>query len=160
MSATGLDVFDKTIQTTNIWLDEIMDVIGPARHTAWHVLGATLRALRDRLTVDQAAHLGAQLPLLVRGLYYDQWHPAAMPSRERTLDGFLARVADGLRDTRPVNVREAVETVFRVLAVHIAKGQADKVAGELPAEIRALWPSDAQRAGGAGPAAAELERAG
>ena len=76
MSATGLDVFDKTLQTTNIWLDEIMDQIGPARHTAWHVLGATLHALRDRLTIDQAVHLGAQLPLLVRGLYYDQWRPA------------------------------------------------------------------------------------
>ena len=159
MSATGLGVFDKTIQTTNIWLDDIMDVIGPGRHTAWHVLGATLRALRDRLTVDQAAHLGAQLPILIRGLYYDQWHPAAMPSRERKLDDFLAHVGDGLRDTRPVNLREAVETVFRVLASHIAKGQADKVAGELPAEIRALWPSEAQRAAGVEPVAAELERA-
>jgi uncharacterized protein (DUF2267 family) len=159
MSATGLEVFDKTVQTTNIWLDEIMDQIGPARHTAWHVLGATLHALRDRLTIDQAAHLGAQLPLLVRGLYYDQWHPASMPSRDRSLDEFLAHVGNGLRDTRPVNVREAVETVFRVLAMHISKGQADKVAGELPAEIRALWPSDAQRAADIRPLGAELERA-
>ena len=95
---------------------------------------------------------------MVRGLYYDQWHPASMPGRERSLDQFLARVADGVRDTRPVNVRQAVETVFRVLARHVAKGQADKVAGELPAEIRALWPSEAQRAA-AEPTAAELERA-
>ena len=51
------------------------------------------------------------------------------------------------------------ETVFRVLAKHISKGQADKVAGELPAEIRALWPSDAQRAAGPQRGAAELERA-
>jgi len=28
MSATGLDVFDKTLQTTNIWLDEIMAKLG------------------------------------------------------------------------------------------------------------------------------------
>jgi uncharacterized protein (DUF2267 family) len=160
MSATGLDVFDKTIQTTNIWLDEIMDVIGPPRSTAWRVLGATVHALRDRLTVDQAAHLGAQLPLLIRGLYYDQWRPAAMPSRERNIDEFLAHVADGLHDTRPVNVREAVETVFRVLARHIAKGQADKVAGELPAEIRALWPSKTEGAAATERVGAELERAG
>src|SRR5881275_2827676 len=124
MSATGLDVFDKTLQTTNIWLDEIMDQIGPARHTAWHILGATLRALRDRLTIDQAAHLGAQLPLLVRGLYYDQWRPAAGPNRERHQEEFLARVADGLRNTRPINSKDAVRTVFRVLAKHIARGQA------------------------------------
>ena len=31
MSATGLDVFDKTLQTTNIWLDEVMSVLGPDR---------------------------------------------------------------------------------------------------------------------------------
>jgi hypothetical protein len=29
MSATGPDVFDKTIQTTNVWLSEIMQEIGP-----------------------------------------------------------------------------------------------------------------------------------
>jgi len=67
MAATGLDVFDKTLQTTNIWLDEIMDVIGPDRQVAWHALGAVLRTLRDRLPLGLAAHLGSQLPLLVRG---------------------------------------------------------------------------------------------
>ena len=29
MSATGLDVFDKTLQTTHTWLNEIMQVTGP-----------------------------------------------------------------------------------------------------------------------------------
>jgi uncharacterized protein (DUF2267 family) len=141
MSATGLDVFDKTLQTTNIWLDEIMAGIGPSRQLAWHVLGATLRALRDRLPLEDAAHLGAQLPLLIRGVYYDQWQPELQPTRERHQQEFLARVGDGLRDVRPVNVKEATQTVFGVLARHIAEGQARKVAGALPAEIRALWPS-------------------
>ena len=62
MSATGLDVFDKTLQTTNIWLDEIMATLGPDRQVAWHVLGAVLHALRDRLQIGLAVHLGAQLP--------------------------------------------------------------------------------------------------
>jgi uncharacterized protein (DUF2267 family) len=63
MSATGLDVFDKTLQTTNIWLDQIMQEIGPDRKVAWHVLGATLRVLRDRLMIGLAANLGSQMPL-------------------------------------------------------------------------------------------------
>ena len=58
MSATGLDVFDKTLQTTNIWLDEVMADIGPDRKAAWHVLGVVLRALRDRVPGPLAAHLG------------------------------------------------------------------------------------------------------
>jgi uncharacterized protein (DUF2267 family) len=68
MAATGLDVFDKTLQITNIWLDQLMEDIGPQRNVAWHVLGAVLRPLRDRLPLELAAHLGAQLPVLVRGV--------------------------------------------------------------------------------------------
>jgi uncharacterized protein (DUF2267 family) len=67
MSATGLDVFDKTVQTTNAWLKEIMEVTGPDRRKAYRVLAAVLHALRDRLTVDEAAQLGAQLPILCAG---------------------------------------------------------------------------------------------
>src|ERR1700730_3741747 len=141
MSTTGLEVFDKTVQTTNIWLDDIMERMGPDRHVAWHILGAVLRVLRDRLPLDDVAHLGAQLPLLVRGLYYDQWHSPSTVRKERHQEEFLARVEEGLRDTRPVNAREAVRTVFAVLAKHIAKGQADKTAQVLPTHTGALWPA-------------------
>ena len=141
MSATGLDVFDKTVQTTNIWLDEIMEKMGPDRHVAWHILGAVLRALRDRIPVDEAAHLAAQLPLLIRGTYYDQWHPAAGVKKSRTEEEFVEHVADGLKDTRPVNAREAARTVFSVLERHITRGQVDKVIAALPSHIRGLWPS-------------------
>ena len=83
MSATGLEVFDKTVQTTNAWLKEIMEATGLDRRRAYRVLAAVLHALRDRLTVDEVAQLGAQLPILVRGLYYDQWHhPSGKPERQ------------------------------------------------------------------------------
>ena len=59
MSANGLDVFDKTLQTTHIWLDELMAEIGPDRQVAWHVLGTVLRAVRDRIPLELAVHLGA-----------------------------------------------------------------------------------------------------
>src|SRR3981189_922621 len=77
MSATGLEVFDKTVQTTNAWLKEIMEATGLDRRRAYRALAAVLQALRDRLTVGEVAQLGAQLPILVRGLYYDQWHHLA-----------------------------------------------------------------------------------
>ncbi len=64
MSATGLDVFDKTLQTTHIWLDELMAENGPDRQVAWHVLGVVLRTVRDRIPLELAVHLGSQLPLL------------------------------------------------------------------------------------------------
>jgi uncharacterized protein (DUF2267 family) len=67
MSANGLDVFDKALQTTNSWLNDLMQELGPDRQAAWRVLGAVLRAIRDRIPLELAVHLGSQLPLLVRG---------------------------------------------------------------------------------------------
>jgi uncharacterized protein (DUF2267 family) len=136
MSATGLEVFDKSIQTTNIWLDEIMEDMGPDRQLAWHLLGAVLRTMRDRLPAELAAHLGAQLPLIVRGAYYDQYKPEALPGKSRSQDEFLARIADELKFTRPVDTKEALQVVCSVLAKHVGDGQMTKVWDALPEEIR------------------------
>lgn len=140
MSASGLEVFDKTIQTTHIWLREIMEDLKTDRHVAWHVLGAVLRALRDRLPMDLSAHLGAELPLLVRGLYYDQYEPTKQPDVTRSLDEFLERVGEGLVNIRPVDAKDATRSVFRVLAHRIDLGQSAKVREALPKEVQALWP--------------------
>jgi len=142
MAATGLDVFDKTLQTTNIWLDELMADIGPDRQVAWHVLTAVLRALRDRVPAGLAAHLGAQLPLIVRGAYYDGYRPGEEPLPIRDLDTFLAHVQEGLNDIRPVNVRDAVASVFAILSEHLTRGQCAKVRDALPEEVRRLWQLD------------------
>ncbi|WP_431284976.1 DUF2267 domain-containing protein [Humitalea sp. 24SJ18S-53] len=139
MPATGVDVWDKTLQTTNIWLDEIMERMGPDRHTAWHALGAVLRALRDRLPLELAAHLGAQLPLLVRGTYYDQWHVGGQTGLPRTLDDFFAVVELNLGNTRPMSSAEATAAVFRTLSNHVDRGQIRKVVAALPAPLRDFW---------------------
>ena len=139
MSATGLDVFDKTLQTTNIWLGEIMDRIGSDRHTAWKVLSTVLHQLRDGLPVDLAAHLGAQLPLLIRGVYYDQFTPAKLPSGCDTPEAFRAEVAEGLRDARPVDPDEAIAAVFALLDRHLSPGQIAKLRNALPIGLRMIW---------------------
>lgn len=141
MSTNGLDVFDKTIQTTNCWLNEITEVIGPDRQLAWKVLSTVLHKLRDRLPVDVAAHLGAQLPLLVRGVYYDQFQPAKQPSSCRDLDEFVAEVQEWLTDVRPVNAKDAVDAVFATLSRHVPEGQLVIVRNSLPGSIRDRWTS-------------------
>jgi len=141
MSATGLDVFDKTLQTTHIWLDELMAEIGPDRQVAWHVLGVVLRAVRDRIPLELAVHLGSQLPLLVRGIYYDQWHaPGRMDEKPRSLDEFLQIIGEQLAQIRPINARNATGAVFRILSRHVARGQVGKVKHSLPSEVQAIWP--------------------
>ena len=139
MSANGLPVFDKTVQTTNIWLDQIMERLGPDRQVAWKVLSTVLHKLRDRLPVEAAAHLGAQLPLLVRGAYYDQFQPARQPGACRSREDFVAEVAEWLADTRPVDPEEAIAAVLDMLSRNIDPGQVEKIKGVLPEPIRRMW---------------------
>ena len=145
MSATGVEVFDKSPQVTNIWLNEIMEDHGPDRQRAWHILGVVLGTIRDRLPPDLAAHLGAQLPLLVRGAFYDRFEPSQPPDKSRTREEFLHRIEEGMMGVRPVNPEEAVHSVFHVLSHHLDPGQIAKVRQALPEDIRRLWPDPGVR---------------
>src|SRR6267142_6104395 len=58
MSATGLEAFDRTIHKTNVWLKDLMDILGwQDKQKAYRTLKATLHVLRARLTVEEAAEL-------------------------------------------------------------------------------------------------------
>jgi uncharacterized protein (DUF2267 family) len=152
MSSTGLEVFDKTIQTTNLWLNEIGQELGPDRHRCYHALRAVLFALRDRLTVEEASDLSAQLPMLIRGIFYEQFRPTIMPQKIRSQDEFLAKIGEHLQNIRPLGADEAARAVFRVLERHIPRGEMEQVKNMLPPEIRALFPgpqTPAQEAGSA-----------
>src|SRR5919204_1028946 len=142
MSATGLEVFDRTLQITNTWLDEVMATLPHDRKLAWHILGSVLRTIRDRVPVNLAAHLGAQLPLLVRGTYYDQWRPSETPKAWRSADEFLAIVSAELSSQKPVDAKDAAQAVFRVLNHHVDPNQVEKMRHALPEEVQALWPRD------------------
>ncbi|MBU8541408.1 DUF2267 domain-containing protein [Falsiroseomonas tokyonensis] len=102
MAATSLEVWDRTIQTTNVWLDEIMERIGPARQDALQPPRAVLRRLRARLPVELAVHLGAQLPLLVGGTYDEQWHIGGERLPSRMMEECLENVALRLGRAHPI----------------------------------------------------------
>jgi uncharacterized protein (DUF2267 family) len=141
MSQTGLPAFDSTLQTTNLWLNDLMGRMGWIdRQRAYHALRAVLYVLRDHLPVDQVAALGAQLPLLVRGFCYEGWHPHGKPLKERKQEEFLARVAAGYPQGSDANPERITRAVLAVLAQHVTAGEIDTVKQLLPAAIRALWP--------------------
>jgi uncharacterized protein (DUF2267 family) len=142
MSMTGLDVFDTTVQKTNSWLKDVMAELGwEDRQRAYLALRSTLHALRDRLTIDEAAQLAAQLPMLIRGFYYEGWNPADMPRRERGRAEFLARIEQGFANVAPVDGEQVAHAVFAVLAARISEGEIRDVEQVLPAEVRDLWPA-------------------
>jgi uncharacterized protein (DUF2267 family) len=140
MSLTGLQVFDETLRKTNIWLKEIEELLGSDRRGAYQALRAVLHCLRDRLTIDEAAQLGDQLPMLIRGIYYEAWHPAGKPERVRSREEFLARISAHLPKTRPIDAKDAALAVFQILESHVSAGEIRDVMQSLPEEIRTLWP--------------------
>jgi uncharacterized protein (DUF2267 family) len=140
VSITGLDVFDETVHKTNAWLRRLMAIEGWAdRHVAYLALRATLHALRDRLTIEEVAQLSAQLPMLVRGIYYEGWDPTGKPVRERSREAFLDRIERELGPGLPVEPETAARAVFRLLSERVAEGEIEDVRHILPADIRELW---------------------
>ncbi len=133
---TGADLFNKTLQDTNGWLNEVMRDLGPDRHLAYHALRAVLHATRDRLSVRECHDLAAQLPMLVRGLYFEGYTPAGKP-----LDtDLLPAVAEGLRDGQPLDPADAARAVYRLLDANVARGQVEEGKRQLPVDAFDLWP--------------------
>jgi hypothetical protein len=94
MATTGLDTFDRSVQKSNEWLKDLMERLGTDdRRYAYRVLRAHFHLLRDRLTVDEAAQLAAQLPHLLRGVFYEGWDPSRTPETYRHREEFLSRLA-------------------------------------------------------------------
>lgn len=145
MATTGLQVFDTTLHKTNEWLGDLMEELHTDdRQQAYRVLRATLHALRDRLGADEAAHLGAQLPMLVRGFYYEGWAPARTPTDD-DLETFLARIRDEMSDRPGVPDPERwARAALGILERHVDAGEIDEVVGILPADLKTLWPAHAE----------------
>lgn len=107
-------------------------------------LKATLHVLRDRMPPDSAVHLGGQLPTVIRGLYYEKWHMAGMPTRERHLDSFLDRLATEIPQEMRLDPESAAWAVFEVMSDKVDHDEIAKVIQALPLELRDLWPLLAQ----------------
>jgi uncharacterized protein (DUF2267 family) len=145
MAMTGLQTLDQSVQTTNVWLNGIMQELHTLdRQEAYQAMRAALHALRDRLSIDEAAHLAAQLPTVVRGVYYEGWRPAGKPDECRGRREFFGKMQqelthEGLRR----DPERTFQAVARALSQHVTDEEIDEVKQALPTEIRQLWPEAA-----------------
>lgn len=132
--------FNTTIESSQLWLDEVLDELRTDdRELAYAALRAVLHTLRDRLPTAEAADLAAQLPMLLRGLYFEGWTPTRRSRPVRDRDAFLRRVAAEMKRSE-ITPEEAVRAVFHLLAARVAPGEIADVVGSMPASFEALWP--------------------
>ena len=142
MSATGLETLDHTLQLTHLWINELDERLGwNNKRRAYRLLKTVLHAVRDWLPLNEAVDLGAQLPELLRGAYYEQWRPATTPVKPRSRSDFRARIDHEFKRDPLIMTDETVTTVFALLSDKISGGEIDNVRQALPGDIRAMWPA-------------------
>lgn len=139
MQSTGVSALDTTIQKTNIWLKDVMDEIdSDNRHRAYLALRSVLHSLRDRLPIKEATDLGAQLPMLVRGFYYDAWNTSGEPVKFDK-EEFLSNIRQQFTNEPGMDTEKIAQAVFKVIDKHIASGEIEDIKDTLPHDLKEFW---------------------
>lgn len=149
MKLTGLEIFDSTIQRTNNWLKELMQELNWVDYRRTYLaFRCVLHALRDHLPVKEAVFLGEQLPMLIRGAYFERWNPEGKPQPANSREDFLSTLAIYLaRDGENTSGAEAVmRAVFRLLERKASEGEIAEVQHLFPKVLDDLWPQDLRAA--------------
>lgn len=136
--------YDQYVQKTRQIISELAEELGNPKDedSAWRVLGSVLHTLRDRLSVDESFNLISQLPMLLKALYVEGWHPARQSTKLKSVDDFIQAVrnADKVSAGRDFGndekARAQLAATFRVLKGHISAGQLTYVERSLPRELR------------------------
>ncbi|MFP4519120.1 MAG: DUF2267 domain-containing protein [Oceanicaulis sp.] len=143
MADTNVQTLDQAVHTANTWLRDIQEAAGlKDRESAYRALRGVLLTIRERLPVEPASQLGAQLPTLIRGIYYEQFSPAHQPRTIRSKTEFLTLIAEEF-DPVPELLDDpdrATQAVLSVVNTHIDSGEARKARHMLNDDLKELWP--------------------
>jgi len=141
MTQSQLHIANHALQSLHEWLKELGTLTNwDDEQRTYRLLRVTLQALRDWLDVNEASQLGAQLPMLIRGIYYEGWRPAGTPVAERDREAFVARIEEAFKTDPIDSTDEAVTSVFTLLNRRISEGEINDVRMRLPSALRELWP--------------------
>jgi len=140
MSALGLKIIDESVQQANTWINEVNAATGwDNKQRAYRLLRAVLHVLRDHLGVDEAAQFAAQMPALIRGIYYEGWNPSRTPVKIRTRDAFVDRVQADFEPDPLGDAPEAITAVVAVLRAHVSAGEMEDVEDGFTDQVRELF---------------------
>ena len=136
MSATAIA---QTTEKTHIWLNELASQLEwEDPDLVFRALRTVLHQLRDRLPINESAQLASQLPMLVRGMYYENWDPQPHP-RRIDAEMFAEHVAAAFPGDYTIDPYHVIRSVFAVISQHVAAGEVEDVKLCLPDEYLAFW---------------------
>ncbi len=138
---TNIPAIDHAAQQAHEWVHELRQILKvPSERSAYAALRAVLHQLRDRMPASEVGDLGAQLPTLIRGIYFEGWNPLAGPQSIHHGREFVDDLTGKLHGHEEIHAESAIRAVFFLLSEHISKGEIDDVIATLPDEIKAFWP--------------------
>jgi uncharacterized protein (DUF2267 family) len=138
---TTISDLNAAVAAAQDWIDDLMRRLGwQDRERGYRALLATLHALRNCLARDEAVFIGAQLPTLLRGLYYDGWHPSARPTT-KSRNAFLERIHDGVHRDPGIDAEQVARAVFALLAARLPAAEIEDAKAATPSVLHNLWPS-------------------
>ena len=138
----GFSSFKTTEDKTNRLLHEIEEAYGwprERRNWSYAALRAVLHTMRDRLTVDETAQLGAQLPMLVRGIFYAEWDPSKVPMKLNK-EEFMQRIRERFPYQIEGDIEQLEYTVLQAVRRYISDGEWDDVKSAMPKDLAAALP--------------------
>ena len=137
----AIEELSTAVNTAEEWIDDLTQRLGwRDRRKVYLALLAALHALRDAVGRDEAVYIGAQLPPLLRGLYYEGFHPGGRPAAAgRT--AFLERIHDGVHRDPGVDPEQVARAVFALLAARLPAAELEDAKAATPHALHNLWPS-------------------
>lgn len=132
------DIFQDTISKTNELINVIAEKLGMNKHHACRTMRVVLHTLRDRLPLDEAVNLSAQLPILMKGVYFDGWDPSLVPikyNKDQFIDFISLQLPSGYSDRTEEIIKLVLDTIFEQMNPH----EIDKIKKVLPDYLKVLF---------------------
>lgn len=139
MTATGFETFDKFFQKTNAILTDIEEEMKweDRREQSYAALRSVLHAFRDRLPVNDSANFAAQLPVIIKGVYFEGWDPSSVP-RKMDKQEFIQAVQQSFNYSVEGGIPRVIEVVFNKIFAQIDEAERENLVQILPEDISSL----------------------
>ncbi|MEH1167404.1 DUF2267 domain-containing protein [Micromonospora sp. CPCC 205539] len=137
-----ISAFDSSLDKTNLILKDIETAYGwpkDRRNQSYAALRTVLHLLRDRLAVQESVEFAQQLPVLVRGIYFDGWNPSDVPIKLNR-DDFLYEVRQGFPYDVEGGPERLAQVVLDTLRRHVTQGEWQDVKATMPKDLARMLP--------------------